>query len=124
MGAERKRAAPVTANRPARQVEANSPFGEREKRDGSVNGGDVRTRSKLFDLVFEKELFAFQRNDLEIVGGKMKLFRLDLFFKRPVAAFEFGEMAMHRHRQILSRLLCDQIILARKGARAKAKSAA
>jgi hypothetical protein len=69
------------------------------------------------DFVLQQQFASLEFMQFELVYGWMELFLLDLPLKRHVTAFEFGEMALQGHAQLLSMLErqdCDTISVARK----------
>jgi hypothetical protein len=59
---------------------------------------------KLRNFVLQYQFASLKFMHFELVYGGVELFLLDLPFKRHMAAFEFGEMALHGHAQLLSML--------------------
>ena len=57
----------------------------------------ARGRFQLGYLVLQSKLFLLQLVQMSLIGGGVKSFLLDFTLERLVAAFEFGEMALHRH---------------------------
>lgn len=78
---------------------------------------EKRFLTNFCDFVLEEQFASLQFMQFELVYGGMELFLLDFPLQRHVAAFEFGEMAMQGHAQLLSvleRQDCDTIPASRK----------
>jgi hypothetical protein len=63
-----------------------------------------RLFTQLVDFVLEQQFPSLQFVQFELVDRGVELLLLDFSLQRQVAAFEFGEMALQRHAQLLSRL--------------------
>jgi hypothetical protein len=66
--------------------------------DPLVDRRETFSQSQFFDLVFERQLLALQFPDLQVIGCGMVLGIFKLFFEHLVAALQFDEMVMQRHR--------------------------
>lgn len=54
----------------------------------------VGSRSKLFDLVLDRELFLFQFGEPRRIRGRMKPALFNLAFQSLMTAFQFGEVVL------------------------------
>jgi hypothetical protein len=58
----------------------------------------IVSHAQLFNLVAQSQLFSLQFQKLKTIRGGMMLRIFELLFKRLVAAFQFNEMIMQRHK--------------------------
>jgi hypothetical protein len=70
----------------------------------SLVEGPDRTEFQSFDLVPKHEFTALQLGDPQVVGGKMPAGIVQLAFQDPMFPFQFSEMRLNCHSNLLGRI--------------------